>query len=324
MISPLIRPVNIFACTQGGTIFSSSGSGSGGGTIYTFTNLGGGAQVLAQVIGTNVQFRTLINGNNVTIVQEANDITFSVEDLLFDSTAAIKRQVIGLQGVVLGKTTIKQTLQTLLYPTLPPTLALAITGLPGNLTFEYGDNNTITANWTVTRTDEPIVAITVGGISQTVTGNTQSGSQVLTKNGLADLIVSLVATTATQSVNTSLTALVSKRVRYGGTLKDGVIVPILDADINAASSSFFSANRTTGGVPRIQSLIASQYLFIEFPTAFGAPVFRINGIINNAFTKVRVASTYVNPFGYSDTVDVWVSNQISTGPSGPTTMLEIF
>lgn len=320
MISSLIRPVNIFACTQGGTIFSSSGTSGGSGIVYTFTNLGGGAQVYAQQIGTNIQFRTLLSGNNVTIVQEANDITFSVEDLLFDSTAGIKRQVIGLQGVVLGKTTIKQTLQALLYPIVPPTLALAITGLPTNLTFEYGDNNTITANWTVTRTDEPIVAITVGGISQTVTGNTQSGSQVLTKTGLANLIVSLVATTATQSVNTSLTALVSKRIRYGGTVKDGLIVPILDADINAAPNSFFSANRTTAGIPRFPVIAGANYLYIEFPTAFSTPIYLINGVVNNAFTKVRSASAYVNPFGFSDTVDVWVSNQISPG----VIMLEIF
>lgn len=319
-VSPLIRPVNIFICTAGGTIFSSSGSGGGGGQNLIFMNIGPGVGVWAQVVGNTVQFKSLVNGHNVTIIDNGDNISLAVEDLLFDSTAAIKRQVIGLQGVTLGKTTIKQTLQALLYPTLPPVLALTQTGLPTNLTFEYGDNGTITANWTVTRTDEPITAITVGGISQTVTGNTQSGSQVITKTGLANVTVSLVAATATQSVNTSFTALVSKRLRFGSTPKDGLIAPILDADINNAPNSFFTANRTTAGLPRFAGIAASNYLYIEFPTAFGTPIFRINGVINNAFTKVRAASAYVNPFGYSDTVDVWVSQQFSTGQ----TMLEIF
>lgn len=306
-VSPLIRPVNIFACLTSGTIFSSDDANGGSGSDLTFENIGAGSQVYAQRVGNTIQFRTLINGANVTITQEGSDITFAVEDLLFDSEDAIKRVVSGLQGVVLGKTTIKATLQELLYPTVPSLLALAL----DRIIFEYGDNNPLLASWTVTKTDETIVTIQVGAVSQTVTGNTQSGVQNVTKSGLVNITVILADTTATTTASTSITAIVSRKLRIGGTAKDGVVAPILDADINALTGIFATSIR----VPeQIVIVPPAQYLAIELPTAFpGAPIFKVNGIVNNAFTRVRAASTFVNSFGYSDTVDVWVSNQISPG-----------
>lgn len=308
-VSPLIRPVNIFACLTSGTIFSSSDANGGSGSDLTFENIGAGAQVYAQRVGNTIQFRTLINGSNVVITQEGSDITFAVEDLLFDSEDAIKRQVVGLEGVVLGKTTIKDTLRELLYPVIPPRSELTL----NTLVFEYGDTNPLIADWLATKTDEAIVSIQVGAVSQTVTGNTQSGSQNVTKDGLSDVTVSAVVTTATKSATTSLTAKVTRAMRIGPTSKDGVVAPVLDSDINDLDG-IFSDDFTFS--PHRFFINANEYLLIEIPTVLEAsvdPIFMVNGVLNNAFTKVRVASTYVNPFGYSDTVDVYVSNKISTG-----------
>ena len=54
-----------------------------------------------------------------------------------------------------------------------------------------------------------------------------------------------------------------------------------------------------------------NYLFFAWPTRFGAPTFKINGLSNSAFTKVRSGYTFVNEFGFSGvTYDVWISNTI--------------
>ena len=54
-----------------------------------------------------------------------------------------------------------------------------------------------------------------------------------------------------------------------------------------------------------------NYLFFAWPTSFGAPTFKINGLSNSAFTKVKSGFTFVNESGFSGVVyDVWISNTI--------------
>lgn len=311
-VSPLNRPVNVLICKSDGTIFSAgSGSGGGGGTTYSFVNLGPiGARVLAGVIANNVQFRKLIQGTNVTLTENPNDITLAVNDLAFDSTAAVKRPIPGLQGVSLGKTGILATLQELLYPVISPIVSLSLSITQ----FEYGDNSNIIASWGVTRTDEPILTIQVGVNSIAgVTGNTQNGTQAITKDGTSPVNVLLVATTATRNANVSRTAAASRKIRVGASNKNGTTASMLDSDLNALSGFYSSSKSLT---PQTIIIGESQYLVIEIPTLFtggNTPIFKINGFVNNAFTKVRSNNTFVNSFGFADLVDVFVSNAFSTG-----------
>lgn len=311
MISPLNMPVNPFICKGDGTIFS-SGSGSSGSTDsnLTFKNIGdpNGAKVLAGRILDEVQFKPLLQGKNVGLTDQADGIKIEVDDLEFDSTTPVKRNISGLQGITLGGMTVLQTLQELLYPTIAPGASLLL----APPTFEIGNSDILKGIWTATKTDEPITGVSVNNVSQTVDGNTQGGQVNITKTGLANVIVPMQVSTATKVVNITATAFVTRLLRYGDSLKDGIIVPILDTDINGLG---FKASSTYQLSP-VQLTIGSQsYLMIAIAKALlgsNTPVFKINGFINTAFNLVRT-NAFVNTHGYSDLTNVYVSQSFATG-----------
>lgn len=52
-----------------------------------------------------------------------------------------------------------------------------------------------------------------------------------------------------------------------------------------------------------------NYLFFAWPTAFGTPTFKINGLSNSAFTKVKSNFVFTNESNFSGVnYDVWISN----------------
>lgn len=307
----LREPFNTSICQGDGTIFSSpSGGSSGGGTDLEFINLSeNGAKVFLNRINDVVQFRPLRQGNNVQIVENPDHLLFNVNDLAFDSSTPIKRNVSGLLGITLGKTTILDTIRELLYPILPPTLSL---GLSVG-TFEYGDATNFTANWGVTRTDENILTISVNNVSiGGITGNTQNGNATITKNGLGNVNVPMQATTATRSASTSATAVVARKLRFGPSSKNGGSQALLDSDINNLTGQFSGSYKLS---PTTVVIGVSQYLVIAIPASLlGAniPTFRINGFVNNAFNLAR-SNSFTNSFGYAENTNVYVSNAFATG-----------
>ena len=53
----------------------------------------------------------------------------------------------------------------------------------------------------------------------------------------------------------------------------------------------------------------NNYLFFAWPTLFGTPTFKINGLSNSAFTKVKSNFVFTNENGFSGVnYDVWISN----------------
>jgi hypothetical protein len=57
-----------------------------------------------------------------------------------------------------------------------------------------------------------------------------------------------------------------------------------------------------------------NYLIFAFPSTFGNPSFIVNGLSNNAFTKVKSNFLFTNQFGYITNYDVWISNTIQNSP----------
>lgn len=307
----LSEPVNINICSTEGTIFSGAPSGGGSGSSpLTFLNLGtGGARVYAQTVGNNVQLRRLLQGKNTVLSESAVGIQYDVNDLAFDSTAPVKRAIPGLQGISLGKASILDTLNALLYPTLPPQATLTL--IPSQ--FEFGDANPISANWAATKNDNPIVAISVNSIPITpITGNTQSGTALITKNGTVSVTIPMSVSDSGSTANASAISSVGRKIRIGPSVKDGIIAQLLDSDINGLSGAFATTYTLT---PTPFTIPANNYLIIAIPTILLAgktPVFKINGFINNAFTIVR-NNNFVNTFGFSEPFTIWASNQFSTG-----------
>ncbi len=55
----------------------------------------------------------------------------------------------------------------------------------------------------------------------------------------------------------------------------------------------------------------NNYLFFAWPSIFGAPTFKINGLSNTAFTKVKSNFAFSNEQGFSGVnYDVWISNTV--------------
>lgn len=310
MVVSFNKPVNTSICSGEGTIFSSSSASGGGGTgaIYNFQNIGSvGARILASTFGGNISFRRVKDGTNTQVVEGSDNVSINVSDLLFDSSAPIKRAVPGLQGIILNQTGILSTLRALLYPTIAPQASLSAT----IFIFEYGDTSVIPVSWTATKTDEPILTISVNGTFVPATGNTQSGISNVVNPGNSNLLVPMQVTTLTQFANTQLTIPISRRIRIGASLKDGLIAQILDSDINNLTG-FFSS---TAKLPQTGFVIPNNnYLVISIPQILGTtPVFRVNGFVNNSFIQVRTNSVFVNSFGFPDPVNVWISKSFATG-----------
>lgn len=307
MISPFNKPINVAICKGDGTIFSSNNNG-GGSSSLSFVNIGTtGARIFISRINDTIQFYRTLQGNNVKITEQADGVRWDVDDLLFDSSAPIKRAIPGLQGIILNKSTVLATIQELLYPILPPTISLSLSPTQ----FEIGDTSNIVANYNVTRVDEEIASISVNNQSITpITGQSQAGAVNVSKTGLVNVTVPMQVTTATKTVNTSSTASVFRKIRIGGSSKNGINpTPITDADINILTGYFSSTPILS---PKSLTL-TNQYLVITIPTALGGiPTFKINGFVNNAFNKVR-NDAFVNSFGYSDLTGVWVSTTPITG-----------
>ncbi len=311
-ISPLNAPVNTAICSSPGTIFSSGGSGSsGGGTTYDFQNIGNGAKILAPLVGNVVPLRTIRQGANISVQEEASDVWLNVNDLLFDTTTPSTSPIPGLTGVTLGAAGVLGALKALIYPIRPPVISLNI--VPS--IFEFGDTTILTINWSVTRTDEDITSIVVNGQPIVPTGQTQSGSIPLVNPAQGDISVSMSAATATKNASTSATSSALRKIRYGYLPADGIINPITDDAINTAATMFGSFYKSGVVGPYTFTVAQGNYLVIIIPTAFGINWgFLINGFNNNAFNLIRNAQPYINKFGYSDQVNIWVSQSVVTGP----------
>ena len=72
------------------------------------------------------------------------------------------------------------------------------------------------------------------------------------------------------------------------------------------ASKFFATSRSLS----LSDYVAGgNYLFFAWPTAFDTPTFKINGLSNSAFTKVKSNFVFTNESNFSGVnYDVWISN----------------
>ena len=75
-LQEVIKYLNVFIL-QGSSVGFPTGGGGGTGEANTASNVGAGDGVFKQKTGVDLEFKSLIGGTNVTIVNNANDLTIS-------------------------------------------------------------------------------------------------------------------------------------------------------------------------------------------------------------------------------------------------------
>jgi len=85
--------VGVLNVDNQGQVFVGAGGG-GGGEVNTASNVGGEKEVFKQKTGTDLEFRTLKEGDNVTITQNTDDLEIDVELIdIYDEDGIVKSNV---------------------------------------------------------------------------------------------------------------------------------------------------------------------------------------------------------------------------------------
>lgn len=237
--------------------------------------------------------------------------------------------------------TVQDALDLIFYPYVGP-----FTYLSPLSDREYGSFGLVSLNWSVVKNSNTITTIFIDGFPQTPTGNSQSG--VFTFNGgthslnppsseTNTFIISASDGVSTSTFSTTLTWLNS--IYWGSvdlssignpnlTIFPGSVslVSTLCTDSTIRSLSGSNANGSVLG-SKLSNTKSNEYIGIDgsgeylifaWPSTVSNPynpVFIVNGVPNNAFTRVRTNSPFTNQWGFSGTnYEVWVSNTRQFSP----------
>lgn len=245
----------------------------------------------------------------------------------FDGTPTITRTD-WPAGEQIGGTTIKEVLNNLLYPSVPPASTINSTLAPTQEYMADGADLATDLNWTATRPEAclPIASIVVDGVSQTLDtpfeeGYTQSGTlsgRALPRNTQTSYTIEV---NSEDKLSSNTVTINWRWKRYWGdfastvpptdgsfTITDADILALTGAGVGIGSEFATSRQKSYNGIDG-----GGNYLVFAFPASWGTPVFKINGLTSTAFTKVR-EDAFVNASGGIDTYQVWVSNSEMNSP----------
>lgn len=251
---------------------------------------------------------------NITVSDTTRWGDVSVSDLTFDGTRTITNPNLSDYGTSPGGTSVTEFLDNYFYPDEDPGASLSVSG---SSVLEYGLSGASlnrTLNWTATKTTNDIATIVVAGISKTATGSTQSGTQSVTITANVTNTYTMTVTDTEGLQDTDNAIWYFRHGYYWGSMAS--VASISDADIRALDGAGVGSGKelTTTRVKSFDGInAAGDYLVFAFPSSWGAPTFKVNGLTSTAFTKVR-DNTFVNVNGYSETYQVWVSDTQQNNP----------
>lgn len=275
----------------------------------------------------------LILPNNST--NKISDGVFKIN--LFNGNRPITRSF--LEGYQPNTDDINEFLESVFYPSVPPTLSITTP----NLYKEYGSSVTTPITWSVTKKTYGIASINVNNTFIGVPSNISMDSSVngtiatatLNQNSIQNqpsIFTLSVSDTTGASYSSSITVNWGNK-RYWGRVDltsignpdltsnpslsylvtnivtDNLILNLDGAGVGSGSEITLTLNKSYNNIDG-----SGEYLLFAFPTSFGTPNFTVNGLPNTAFTKVRSNSTFTNTHGYVANYDVWVSNTAQNAP----------
>ena len=234
--------------------------------------------------------------------------------------------LISVGGVPIGSTfsgVISDVLDRLLYPYVSQVNSLTIY----NSNKEFGDSLLVNLYWSVMKRSNDIEEIIVSDVEITPLGGDQSGIETITSTySLSPGIIETISyTMSSYDGVSSLTSSVNlnwmNRV-YWGTIDlssvgstDLTMYPLMIGDIsNYIDSSIIlglnnSILSTTMSATHENFGGDGNYLCFAWPEIFGTPIFLVNSLVNNTFTKVKSNFPLVNQYGFSGVnYGVWISN----------------
>ena len=275
----------------------------------------------------------IILPNNST--QNVSDGIFKIN--LFNGNRPITRSF--LEGYQPNTSDINQFLESVFYPSVPPTLNLT-TPTPYK---EFGSNVSTSLTWTVTKKTYGISTIKINNtfisvpssISSDIAPSGTVGTATVNQNAIQNQPspFNLIVTDTTGSSystqiivnwankrywgkidltsigNPDLTSNPSLSYLVTNLINNNIILNLDGAGVGSGNELALNRNKSYNGIDG-----AGQYLIFAFPSSFGTPTFTVNGLPNTAFTKVWNNVAFTNFYNYTINYDVWVSNTAQNAP----------
>ncbi len=229
----------------------------------------------------------------------------------FNGNRPILREGLTTTGETIGGTTVNEFLENYFFPALSPLASLNILGAS---ILEFGDIQlSRILNWSVTRRTNLITTINVAGITQAPTGENQSGAQEITLTINQTNIFSMLVSDGSLSDTRSKSFYYRHGYFWGAidhqaNITDAEIMALTGASSGTGKALDTNRQKTFNGING-----AGNYLVFAFPQSWGTPSFKVNGLANSAFTRVR-NDNFINQNGHSEPYQVWISNSQQNNP----------
>lgn len=243
-------------------------------------------------------------------------ITDPSASIAFDSNRPVTRTT-WPYGLTLGKTTLTDTMEALLFPPEVPIAALSIVG--GN-TREMGATTSVTLSYTATKKTYGLTTINVDGSLITpntsvdqdsdTNGNSQTGTKAGTAAANIDTIFNMSVVDNQGNTGTSSATLQYRNKRFWF-VTDQDLTAMTDSAISAVINGLTSSNYEFDGGNRQMTKTLSpsgQYIYMVWLQSYGGTPddFVVNQLANNDWTTKDFA--YQNVNGYSATFRLAKSN----------------
>lgn len=191
---------------------------------------------------------------------------------------------------------VQEALDTLLY--VPP----QITSISNNVgTVEIGQTITaVTLNWALNKT------LIVSQTWNNGIGSVPIDARTYSLTGLsltADKTYTLTVVDEKNTVSSS-TYIQFRNKRYWGVSANE---SLSNVDILAMNKEF----STSRSQSRVFDCTGGKYFFFAWPSTFGTPTFKINGLTNTAF--IKTTQSFTNASGYTTNYDVWRCQYLQNG-----------
>jgi hypothetical protein len=226
-------------------------------------------------------------------------------------------------GILAGSTfsakTMTEMWDALLYPYIPPSASLS-----GGNTREFGSSNAVTLNWSATKGNKNVTAITVcvGRVDQesitlTTINSTGNQSSIKSSNSTSNINTTFFMTVTdipngSSTVSAQTTVSWSAAVYWGRTTSFALpSMSIVGSQPAWADGAGVGSGKNLSGsrAANYNGINGnSQYLVFAWPSSYGTPTFTVNGQPFTSVSKIGNGVSHTNMHGYTSNYDVWITD----------------